>query len=406
MSGVATHRAFLLVFTGQTASALGNAVFRITLAFLAVAVSPSGGLLAAVLVAQTVGFGVSVLFGGVLTDRRSARGLLLATDLLRCGIVGAVAGLAALDLLVPLHLIGLGLLFGLIEGVFQPALKACVPELLPADLILAGTAWSSAARRLVAVLGAPLGGLLVAAWGPANGMVVNAVSFAVAAILLWFAGAWPYPHQARPRRESVPRELATGVSYVVRQPWLRVLMALSFAVVALVFSGAFALLPVILSATSSGAARYGLLLGATALGGLLGAVALARLPATQQAVRYCLFGAVVCGAYAWLAFAPAVWLLMILGVLAGAATNMANIDYTSLLQRLVPRALLGRVMGIDLLVSIGLQPLGYAAVAVAATAVSPRTVLVAGCAIAALLCLTASLAPAVRGAAAVAPEPA
>lgn len=79
-----------------------------------------------------------LLLGGVAVDRFPRIRLMLASDLLRGGVVALVAALAFSDRLALWHIYLASLIFGFVDAFFQPAYVATVPDLTPE------AAWPSA----------------------------------------------------------------------------------------------------------------------------------------------------------------------------------------------------------------------------------------------------------------------
>src|SRR5579883_3240229 len=91
--GALRERPFRLLFAGQAVSLLGDAFVPVALAFAVLGIGGSASDLGFVLAAEVVPFVVLLLAGGVVADRVSRRKLMLASDLVRLAVQGAVAAL-------------------------------------------------------------------------------------------------------------------------------------------------------------------------------------------------------------------------------------------------------------------------------------------------------------------------
>src|SRR5690349_11998832 len=118
------YRPFALLWTGQAISRLGDALYRIALAWWVVQKTGSAEVMGAVLIASFVPMLIFLLIGGVAADRVPRVRLMVISDLLRGLLVIGVAALAASDLLEVWHIIALSILFGFISAFFQPAYAA------------------------------------------------------------------------------------------------------------------------------------------------------------------------------------------------------------------------------------------------------------------------------------------
>lgn len=139
--------------------------------------------LALVVAVQELPFVVASPIGGVLADRLDRRKLMVVSDLAR-------AALCLVFLLVDergdlwFAFGALAILSGF-SAVFDPASAAAVPNLVEPEELgpansLVGSAWGT-----MLAIGAAIGGVVVATAGADTAFLVDAVSFAVSALLLW-----------------------------------------------------------------------------------------------------------------------------------------------------------------------------------------------------------------------------
>ena len=150
---------------------------------------------------------------GVLADRFDRKAILIASDLLRAGIVLGFLAVDGPERVWLVYLLTTAQF--VVSAFFEPARSALVPQLVPKeDLLvtntLAGTTYSS-----MLVLGAALGGAVAAVFGVGVALVIDSVSFLVSAALIWRIAA---PARLAPSAESAGRwgELIAGVTVARR----------------------------------------------------------------------------------------------------------------------------------------------------------------------------------------------
>jgi hypothetical protein len=201
-------------------------------------------------------------------------------------------------------------------------------------------------------LGPALGGVLVAAAGTAAAFAIDALTFLASIVALLFI---------RPRRtvevagpSTLFKEVREGVGYVARTPWIWV------SLIAVGTVGNFASFgPLNVAAIAVGSGRIRTTTPVPAyVGWMAGAIGLGSLAVVPNAV----VAAVVL-------------------VLVGVGGQIGNIVWETLLQKLVPARLLGRVVSIDWLVSLSLQPLGIALAAPVAATIGVPLTFIAGSAL-------------------------
>jgi predicted MFS family arabinose efflux permease len=218
-------------------------------------------LLAAVTFAA--GF-VPYLFGGMflsgLADRLPRRSLMVACDLIRLVLVGAM-----LAPRVPLAaMIALLYAVTLLQPPFDAARSATVRDVMDADRYPLAMAVMGSTSRLVIVAGSAAGGLIVGLAGARPALGADAATFAASALVIRF-GLRSRPGAAGAQGGPNPLgQLADGVRLVFGDPALRTLIGLGWLAafyeipegIAVPYAGRL----------GGGAVAAGLLIGASQLG--------------------------------------------------------------------------------------------------------------------------------------------
>ena len=181
-------------------------------------------LLAAVTFAA--GF-VPYLFGGLflsgLADRLPRRSVMVACDLLRCLLVGAM-----LAPRVPLAaMIALLYAVTLLQPPFDAARSAIVRDMMDADRYPLATAVLATTSRSVIVVGTAAAGFVVALAGARPALGADAATFVASALLIQF-GMRARPAPVPGGGVSPLGQLAEGLRLVFGDPALRTLMGLGW----------------------------------------------------------------------------------------------------------------------------------------------------------------------------------
>ena len=281
-----------------------------------------------------------LLFGfvaGAVVDRLPRRRVMIAADVGRA----AIAVLLALE---PGHLWGLyAAAFGLstLSVFFNPAAASVVPDLVEDhELVGANSAlWSAAVLSQIAL--APVAGALVAWAGPGPAFAVNAVSFAVSAVVLV---GLPVPPRATREGRTRWAGAVAGIRVIRRSRFLSTLAAVQ--ALAALSAGATSALLVVLAGEHLGvdAGGFGLLLAAIGIGAGAGPLVLQRVVHDVRRPQllfgpYALRGVVDLVLAAFSNFAVAAAALAAYGV----GTSTAQVTYSSALQAATPERLRGRV---------------------------------------------------------------
>lgn len=367
---------FRLLVAGQFTSTLGDYCYAVALPWLVLSSHGGPVLLGTVLACYGVPRTAAMPVGGILADKLGPQKLMLLTDVVR-GLL--VAGLAAFATGRTASLLVLGpiaALLGAGQGLFIPASYAIMPTLLRSDGLQAGNAFSAAALQAGAFLGPVLGGAIVVSGGPAAAFAADAVSFAASAVAMTLIArhARREPAESRPLagdQHGNDREGTRLWPFLKQARVLQILLAV-VVVANLILGGTFEVALPALAHLRFGAAGYAALLASLGFGSAGGTLAAAR---GQAFVRPAL---AACAAF--LIAACAVGAVPFLGGLPGAAAGMlvfgagygfGNVILITALQRWAPTSLLGRVMGLVMLASLGSFPVSAAVVGVIVRAIGP-----------------------------------
>ena len=156
---VLRRRDFRLLFLGQGVSVLGDRMVAVALAFAVIELGGSASEVGLVLAAGWVPFVATVLAGGVVADRTSRRGVMLAADLARMASQGTMAALVITGVGEIWMLAVLAGVTGAGTGFFGPAATGLLPEVVPADDLQPANA-----LRATAVSASEIAGPALAGW--------------------------------------------------------------------------------------------------------------------------------------------------------------------------------------------------------------------------------------------------
>jgi predicted MFS family arabinose efflux permease len=341
------------------ASMTGNLAFLVTLSVVAYR---HGGGATGVGLLMLLRMAASALFApftAILADRRSRRGVMVATDLVRAVLVlglallvHAAAGIAAV--------FALACLIAVVATAFRPAQASLLPQLArtPEELT-AANAVAVTIESAAIFLGPGIGGLLLAVTGPAVVFLVCAAVFVWSAALI---GLVPEPARRAPTGDraeggAILRTAAEGFRVLVQSPLLATVIGV-YALQA-VAAGALGVFTVVLALQQLhiGNAGVGYLDSAFGVGGILGGVAAAALAAGRRLALAFAAGVLVWGvgiALVGLASSTAIVIVLMAGI--GAGNTVVDVAAITLLQRSAPADAIGRVFGV--LESIMLAAIG------------------------------------------------
>jgi MFS family permease len=375
-------RDFALLWTGLSVSFIGDGIYLIAIAWQTYDLSNSPSALAAVGVAWSLPQMALLLASGVLSDRLDRRHLMIAGDLIRGFAIAAIGMLSiAGDLTMP-SLIALVVVYGAGQAIFGPAFSSIVPTIVPDDLLVQANSLGQSVRPVAwTLIGPVVGGALVAGLGPGWAFVTDAGTFAFSAVMIALIRT-RHVRRSDGERTSALADLLDGLRYVRRHPWLWVAMVAATISLLATWGPWEVLVPyVVRNELGGSAAALGLVFGAGGVGAVSAALVMGqrgRLP--RRAITW-LYASWAIGMLMTAGFGlvTRLWQAMLVALVAETCITVLVVIWITLVQRLVPSELLGRVTSLDWLISTAGVPLSFAVVGPAADAFgADATLIVAG----------------------------
>jgi MFS family permease len=355
----------------------------------------------------------SALLGGGVVDRAGARWVSILSDV-ACGLtLAAVPVLQLTGLLRFWLLCGLMAAAGLLHAPGDTARAVLLPALARrADVPLSrSVGWFAGASRAASIVGAAAGGVLIASFGAAHVLFIDAGTFAVSASLIAFGTPRPHPKRPGPPRpdprrpaaqarrgpgrsgRGYRRDLHDGIRFVATTPLVLGITVLTLLAQILDQGWSAVILPVdvrdkLHSILVLGTAETGFAVGALA-GAAVYSMLADRLP------RWPLYtlGFIIVGmprfAVAALTRTPAPLVTMM--TIEGLACGPLNPIAGNVIYQLAPEPMRGRVIGSMTAVTLLATPFGAlaAGVLIGALGLTATTILFGG------IYLVVTLVPAV-----------
>jgi predicted MFS family arabinose efflux permease len=287
--------------------------------------------------------------------------VLVTGDLVRAVAIGSLPVAAAFDVITLGQLYVVALVAGTATVFFDVGYQSYLPSLVDRDQIVDGNSKLEASRAVAQVAGPGITGVLIRVLGAPALIAVDAVSFLLSAL---FIGRIARPDVVpdRTARRPLRTEIGEGLSFVVRHPLLRRMVACTgLANLAGSITGALLVLYAVreLGLTES---VVGLVFSAGAVGGLVGAVTAARIARVLGEGRTIPLAALAfaaAGATVPLASSGAPVPLLLGGwFLESFAVIVYNVTQVSFRQRLCPPGLLGRMNASVRFIVFGTMPVG------------------------------------------------
>ncbi len=391
-------RPFAMIWIGQTISNLGDGIFYLALAWQVLLMTHSATAMGIVLIAGMIPRLVFVLIGGVTADRLPRR--------LIISMLGFTGHLQFWHLMVE------ALLFGIVDGFFNPAILAITPDLVEKDDLPSANALISLSSTLAQLLGPAVGAGFIALTGPMGAFAANALSFFISVAFLLPVriperhmnkplqmqepGVDGTPVEGVPATQGVPEEqpakrrgmrgiladVGEGMVYVRHSRWLWVtLINAAIGNIGIMASLVTSMPKLVHDVYGQGAWLLGLIGTTEAVGSILAVLLIGQ--ATRRKKRGLLAylsmtlnsaGLLIFGLPFPRAAAPIIAPLA--SVLVGFGIAFFNTIYFTILHERIPSEKLERVISLDTLGSFAMIPVGEAVGGILTDHIGPALVFI------------------------------
>jgi predicted MFS family arabinose efflux permease len=340
-------------------SNFGNGMSPIALAF-GILHLPNGdaNLLGLVLGATTVAMLVMSPFGGVLADKFGrVRAVAFADLVAAAGLFVQVAYFATGNVPIIVLLI-VNINFGLMWGIFWPAMSGVLPALVPDEDLQKTNAVNNLFSNGAIILGAAVGGIIVAGWGSTWALAIDAATFVVGGILLF-----SFRHvsaKSAPTENSMFDDLIHGWKIFISYRWI-VIGVFGFSFIILAWAaGENVLGPLIALEEFNGAKSWSLVLTFEGIGLVIGSIIGIRMK-FKYPLRFLLIISFSISLYMWSMARPqSIWFIAFCALLWGITIDLWTTIWATAMAREVPREALSRVSSFDAMGTMLLRPVGLA----------------------------------------------
>jgi MFS family permease len=302
--------------------------------------------------------------------------------------VTLLAALIAMRVGTPIELlIIVALLVGTVSAFYMPASGSMPRRLVPQSAVPRALALRQTVGNGVALVGAPVGGFLVAYGGLSASLLFSFATFSIMLIILVFFVRSPAAENgddSPPKR--VLREIADGATLAAREPLLRSTLVVIGGAAAFLLPTMTLLVPLLARVEGCTASTTGLIIGLFSGSSAVVAFVIAITKAFARAGLAAGAGLVIAAAgVAIVAYGGPMWVGIVGATIAGAGSGMFGTHAGALILRATPERYLSRIQSINVLVQSCPLLLANIALGALADRIGVRPV-VLGCA-----CLTAAV---------------
>jgi MFS family permease len=339
---LSTNSAFRMVWLGKVYSLLGEWIGYVAVMGLVIDLTGSGLVVAAVMISRALPITIFGMLSGVLLDRIDRKKVLIYSDTIRGFLAFGYLTVNSDSDIWLVYLLG-GTMQSL-TAFFNPGLNAVIPSICKEEERVTANALFQATSGAAMIVGSALGGVIISLTEREWGFIINGITFLLSAYCMLRV---KIPSEKSGEvKESTFGLFREGIGFIKSN-------SIVFAIILRrmgerLGAGFNVLLPVYAAQIwNAGEQGIGILYSITGIGLVLGSL-VAKKHLSHQGIinaRRMIGWGNVGEAIFWIAFAfsPNLWLgaaMLVFMVACDIATHVAEV---SILQKIVPNRLLGRV---------------------------------------------------------------
>ncbi|MUL78079.1 tetracycline efflux MFS transporter Tet(V) [Mycolicibacterium sp. CBMA 226] len=356
-------REYRLLIAAVSLSIFAEGMWTVVAALQVIALDNDPAALSLVATCLGAGLVAFVLVGGIAADRLNRRNIIITVEVVNLAVVSTIAVLSWSGTLRIWHMAVAATCLGIAVAFFFPAYSALLPRLLPAEQLLAANGIEGMVRPVLQqAIGPAAAGVLVGLTFPWIGATTVATLFAIGLALLVATRPAAVAAEEPTEHKHVLHDLRDGFAFMTRTPWLLWTLLVASVYVLVVLGPIEVLVPFIAEQRfADGPRSYGFIMAGFGLGSAFGALAVSS---TRMPRRYLTAMMAIWGLGAMpLIVVGSTWsfpLMLAAAFFVGIGDGASMVIWGTLLQRRVPKEMLGRVSSLDFFVSLVFLPVSYA----------------------------------------------
>jgi DHA3 family macrolide efflux protein-like MFS transporter len=336
------NRYFVYLWTGQLVSTIGDALTSLAAGIIVYQVTRSilnVGIMLMVSSIPTLVFG---LVAGVFVDRFDRKTIMIASVVIRAGLVAAIPlSLALTNDILWLYVIVL--LSASVQQFFDPANDSVLPEIASEEELAAANSLMAIAQFGSTAIGFALAGLLI---GTSLELVfwIDAATFLFSGLMISLVAVKPLEVAEKTTVGDVVRNLGVGARFILRSPVLRSATLVRAPAMVVFGLQAVLLLPFAIEVLRATAFEYGLQEGITSVGFVIGSLLMARYTERVREGSWLLLSFLGMGIAGLLyALSRNIWVAIAVIGVSGVLNAPSFVASRLINQRNTPREMRGRV---------------------------------------------------------------
>ncbi|WP_407269122.1 MFS transporter [Radiobacillus sp. PE A8.2] len=361
-ANVFKNKSFILLWVGTLFSGLSLSMFYFSEAWYVVEVLNMEASLGIIYLVGSIPRVVFMTIGGVLADRISQAKIMFVSDITKAVLLlFLVISLFAVGSIELWTLIIFALLFGVLDAFFWPASGSIIPSIVTKKQLTRANSVMQTTNQSTSIIGPMISGVIIVGFNYTGIFSLLAIMLLIGGILVAFVKIDKTQEKLSKEKESFLTSIKEGFRYVRKAPVLLAFI-LKTLFLNLFFTGPLVVgLPIFVKNILGGDTLHYSLLEAFLAGGMLiGSVALGLLNITKHRGMISIYAQLVTSvSFLLLSFTLSITQSIAAIIVLGIAMTVSNICAVSVIQNEADSNMIGRVMSIQTISSMGLTPISF-----------------------------------------------
>jgi DHA3 family macrolide efflux protein-like MFS transporter len=389
---------FAFLWAAQFLSQLGDSIFQIAFVWLVLDLT---GSKSATGVAATVSYLPALLFGlaaGLLVDRWDRRIVMAGADAGRALLLALAGVFLWNDLLSPTLLTAIAFGMATSAVLFNPARDSLLPEIVPAASLTKANAWVQSSQQAAFLFGPLAAGVLIQWGGVKSTLPAGVLLFGGSLLLLIAIKGVGRAHRSGHESLALGEDFRRGLKAIASDRTLVLLLVLTALDNMFIMGPAILGNVVIVRETLRGSASdYALVEAIYGVGMIAGSFLIAKVGSRIPSGWLVLIGITLDG----ITYIPMLWCrtlpyLLVFSLIHSLAIPIITVPRVTILQRIVPPSLVGRVFALQNVVVVGVTALSCGVAGLLLETVSAPMLFAVGGGLGAATGLLGALSPRLR----------
>lgn len=355
-----SNKSFVYIWIAGLFSSLAISFFMFSQSWYIVQTLNLDASLGLVFIATSVPRLIFMIIGGAIADRFSKTKIMFVSNLSRCILVLGLVVLLFSGIITIWTFVLFGLFFGILDAFFWSADGSILPEIINKNQLTIGNSITHMTNQTTLIVGPVLAGVMIKFGDYEIVFLLTALfliisSFFISKITITNVHVYN-------QNDSMLHSIKSGIQYVRKSSFLTGVLFCSIFLYMFLIGPLQMGLPLFVKHILNGDTLvFSYLEGAFGGGMLLGAVIVGLSNLQRKRGLFTLIMITISG-FTFLLFSLTneLWESIVTIVLFGATLALANIPLMAIIQTIVKEEMMGRVMSLVMLSSMGLIPLSYA----------------------------------------------